>query len=129
MNDILTSKPSPSHSSTTSPSPLSTACLPPNGRGRGGVKGRQQKRVASGIQKKVAFSASTGVMKRSQSDSRLYREEEKGENGLTSDEVFGSTLSLHGTYIKTPGALSANWQKESNSSSKELGRCFFAILL
>jgi hypothetical protein len=60
--------------------------------------------VASGGQRNVAFSASTGVMKRSQSDSKLYREEERGEDGISSDEVFGGSISnLHGTYVKNPG--------------------------
>ena len=61
--------------------------------------------MASGGQKKVAFSASTGLMKRSQSDSKLYREEEQrqGEDGMSGDELFGGSVSnLHGTYTKNP---------------------------
>ena len=67
-------------------------------------------------------------MKRSQSDSRLYREKEEGENGLISNEVFGSTSSLHGTYVKTPAVLPADWQKGYDSSSNELGRSLQKII-
>ena len=109
MNDILTSKPSPSHPSTTTPSPLHIARLPPNGRGRGGVRGQQRRRVASGGQRKVAFSDSAGLMKRSQSDSRLYHEKEAV---LSSDEIFGSISDLHGTYVKTPGSSFPDQQGE-----------------
>lgn len=59
--------------------------------------------MASGGQK-VAFSASTGLMKRSQSDSKLYHEEEEGEDEISGDELFGGSVSnLHGTYTKNPG--------------------------
>ena len=64
-------------------------------------------------------------MKRSQSDSRLYREKEEGENGLISNEVFGSTSSL---YVKTPAVLPADWQKGYDSSSNELGRSLQKII-
>ena len=109
MNDILSSKP------TTSP-PTTTARLPPKGRGRGG---RQRKRIASGGQKKVGFTTSSGPMKRSQSDSKLYCEEENGEDKLFSNEVFGSTSSLHGTYVMTSVTSGSAY----DSSYKELGKC------
>ena len=115
MNDILTSKPTPSPShSAAPPSPLTMAHLPPKGRGRttAAVRGRQRKRIASGSQKKVGFSTNNGPIKRSQSDSKLYREQETREDGLSNDEVFGgSASSLHGTYVMASPGYAADWQK------------------
>ena len=102
MNDILTSKPTPSPDHThlnLSSSPLhsnapTTTGLPPRGNdgGRGkisGVRGHQQRRrIASGVQRSVSFSDS-GTMKRSQSDSRLYDEYES-----QSDANRGELISV-----------------------------------
>ena len=56
--------------------------------------------MASGGQKKVEFSVGNGMMQRSQSDSKLYHEEGR----LSSNDLFGSTSSVHGAYNTTPTA-------------------------
>ena len=107
MNDILTSKPTDHTHSVLSSSPLhsnapTTTRLPPRGRygGRGNVngsRGKQRRRAASGMRESVGFSTN-GVMTRSYSDSKLYKEQDS-----QSDDAFGgSVTSLHGTYTLPP---------------------------
>ena len=111
MEDILTSKPSPSISTSTSPfhsnaltSSSTTFGLPPRGRGKGsGNRGQQQKRRSdSGGSKRVNFSGS-GLMKRSLSDSKLYQEDDLPSSKR--DVFGGSTNSLHGTHTITPATV------------------------
>ena len=73
---------------------------------------KQRKRTASGGQKRVGFSAGEGIMKRSRSDSKLYREEALPS---ANDGFGGSTSSLRGTYDVITSALSGNIDPPSSS--------------
>lgn len=108
MNDILSSKPSPSHASSSSSlhsNALNTTTKrPPRGSGHGqGCSQRgqvwQKGRLTSRGPKKVGFSTSSKQMTRSKSDSKLYRE----ESLLPGSDTFGGSMSsLQATYTTTP---------------------------
>ena len=79
-------------------------------------KGQQKRqRTGSGVQKKVGFSSATGLMKRSQSDSKLYHE----DGLLCANNAFGgSASSLDHIYIM-PAALDQRGNALFHDGSKE----------